>query len=65
MKLGGLLSPDMSNIRHTKQTLPPALAGFPGQAEIKYFVKATVVRPKFYQENIRAVSTKTLHWLRL
>lgn len=24
-------------------------------AEIKYFVKATVVRPQFYKENLRAV----------
>lgn len=56
MKLGPFLGPDITNVRHVKQTLPPALGGFPGEAEIKYFVKATVVRPKFYQENMRQVS---------
>ncbi|RMZ89466.1 hypothetical protein DV736_g3305, partial [Chaetothyriales sp. CBS 134916] len=39
--------------RHVKKTLPPSLAGFPGLADIKYYVKVTVVRPKFYQENLR------------
>lgn len=43
-----------SNVQHVKRTLPPSLSGFPGEAEIKYYVKATVVRPKFYQENIRS-----------
>lgn len=38
---------------HAKLPLPPSMGGLPGEAEIKYFVKATVVRPKFYQENIR------------
>lgn len=42
------------NVKHVKKTLPPSLSGFPGEAEIKYYVKATVVRPKFYQENIRS-----------
>ena len=41
--------------RHVKKTLPPSLSGFPGEADIKYFVKATVIRPQFYKENIRAV----------
>ncbi|EXJ83616.1 hypothetical protein A1O1_07239 [Capronia coronata CBS 617.96] len=41
--------------RHVKRTLPPSLSGFPGEAEIKYYIKATVVRPKFFQENIRSV----------
>ena len=40
---------------HVKKTLPPSLTGFPGQAEIKYYVKATVVRPQFYKENYRDV----------
>jgi hypothetical protein len=39
--------------QHVKKTLPPTLTGFPGEAEIKYYVKATVVKPKFYQENLR------------
>ena len=56
MKLGQLnvpIGPDLN--RHIKKTLPPTLSGFPGEAEIKYYVKATVVRPKFYQENFRYV----------
>ncbi|KIV82525.1 hypothetical protein PV11_04628 [Exophiala sideris] len=41
---------------HVKKSLPPSLSGFPGLAEIKYYVKATVVRPKFFQGNMRSVS---------
>jgi hypothetical protein len=41
--------------RHVRKTLPPSLSGFPGEADIKYFVKATVIRPQFYKENIRSV----------
>ena len=41
--------------RHVRKTLPPSLTGFPGEAEIKYFVKVTVVRPQFYKENYRTV----------
>lgn len=40
---------------HVKKTLPPSLNGLPGEAEIRYFVKATVQRPAFYKENFRAV----------
>lgn len=40
---------------HVKKTLPPTLASSPGEAEIKYFLKATIIRPQFYKENIRAV----------
>lgn len=43
--------------RHVKKTLPPSLSGFPGMAEIEYFIKATVIRPQFYKENIRSVSS--------
>lgn len=43
--------------RHVKTTLPPSLNGFPGVAEIKYYVKVTVVRPKLWKENRRAVRT--------
>ncbi|EZG08581.1 hypothetical protein H106_02250 [Trichophyton rubrum CBS 735.88] len=39
--------------QHIRRTLPPSLTGFPGEAEIKYYVKATVVRPQFYKENYR------------
>lgn len=42
--------------RHVKKTLPPSLSGFPGMADIKYYLKATIIRPQFYKENIRVVS---------
>ncbi|KKK26830.1 hypothetical protein ARAM_003393 [Aspergillus rambellii] len=45
--------------RHVKKTLPPSLSGFPGEAEIKYYVKATVIRPQFYKENLRAINNLT------
>jgi hypothetical protein len=45
--------------RHVKKTLPPSLSGFPGMADIKYYVKATVVRPQFYKENIRTVRARS------
>lgn len=49
--------------RHVKKTLPPSLASFPGEADIKYFVKATIIRPQFYKENIRAVCwTASIGW---
>ncbi|KAI9709783.1 MAG: hypothetical protein M1820_003186 [Bogoriella megaspora] len=40
--------------RHVKKTLPPNLTGFPGMADIRYFVKVTVNRPQFFQQNPRA-----------
>ena len=40
--------------RHVKKTLPPSLTGFPGKAEIRYFVKVTVQRPGIFRENRRA-----------
>lgn len=43
--------------RHVKKTLPPSLSGFPGEADIKYYLKATIIRPQFYKENIRAVGS--------
>lgn len=39
--------------RHVHKTLPPTLSGFPGEAEIRYFVKATVGRHSFFKENPR------------
>lgn len=51
--MGFALTQDVQ-VKHVKRTLPPSLSGFPGEAEIKYYVKATVVRPKFYQENLRS-----------
>ncbi|KAF1935832.1 arrestin [Clathrospora elynae] len=44
---------------HIKATLPPSLAGFPGEAEIRYFVKVTVNRPQFFKENPRAMANFT------
>lgn len=41
--------------RHVRKALPPSLTGFPGEAEIRYYVKATVGRPQFYKENYRGV----------
>ncbi|KAI9825674.1 MAG: hypothetical protein M1832_001018 [Thelocarpon impressellum] len=42
--------------KHVKKTLPPSLTGFPGEADIRYYVKVTVHRPQFYKENRRAFS---------
>lgn len=39
--------------KHVKKTLPPTMSGFPGEAEIRYFVKATVSRHGFWKENPR------------
>ncbi|KAF9691888.1 hypothetical protein EKO04_010130 [Ascochyta lentis] len=46
--------------QHVKSTLPPSLTGFPGEAEIRYFVKVTVSRPSLFKENPRAVANFTL-----
>jgi len=53
LKIGQLNVQFGQEPQHAKMPLPPSLGGYPGEAEIKYFVKATVVRPKFYQENLR------------
>ncbi|KZF24247.1 hypothetical protein L228DRAFT_92352 [Xylona heveae TC161] len=52
LRLDMISDPNM----HVKRTLPPSLSGFPGEAEIKYYVKVTVVRPQFYKENFRDFS---------
>lgn len=49
--LGGLAQ--MQYI-HVKRTLPPSLTGFPGEAEIRYYVKVTVQRPSLFKENRRS-----------
>jgi len=49
--LGGLTQ---LQYRHVKKTLPPSLTGFPGEAEIRYFVKVTVQRPSLFKENRRS-----------
>jgi hypothetical protein len=38
---------------HIKATLPPSLTSFPGEAEIRYFVKATVQRSSRFKGNRR------------
>lgn len=45
--------------QHVKTTLPPSMSGFPGEAEIRYFVKVTVNRPEFYKENPRDMANFT------
>ena len=49
--LGGL---QQLQYRHVKRTLPPSLTGFPGEAEIRYYVKVTVNRPSLFKENRRS-----------
>ncbi|OBT89559.1 hypothetical protein VE02_01752 [Pseudogymnoascus sp. 03VT05] len=39
--------------QHIRKPLPPSLGGFPGEAEIRYFVKVTVQRPSIWKENRR------------
>ncbi|KAL5378098.1 hypothetical protein DPSP01_009382 [Paraphaeosphaeria sporulosa] len=46
--------------QHMKGTLPPSLSGFPGEAEIRYYVKVTVNLPSFFKENPRATANFTL-----
>lgn len=46
--------------QHLKGTLPPSLRGFPGEAEIRYYVKVTVNLPSFFKENPRATANFTL-----
>lgn len=46
-------------LHHIKATLPPSLTGFPGEAEIRYFVKVTVNRPSFFKENPRSIANFT------
>ncbi|KAF2638482.1 hypothetical protein P280DRAFT_551582 [Massarina eburnea CBS 473.64] len=49
-----------SPTQHVKTTLPPSISGFPGEAEIRYFVKVTVNRPQFFKENPRAMAHFTM-----
>lgn len=53
---GGGLEISKAPRQHVKKTLPPTLSGFPGEAEIRYFVKATVTRAYIWKENPRAYS---------
>merc|ERR1711939_497487 len=56
MGLGGfgLSGLQQMQYRHVKRTLPPSLTGFPGEAEIRYYVKVTVQRPSLFKENRRS-----------
>ncbi|KAL2192106.1 hypothetical protein L209DRAFT_676392 [Thermothelomyces heterothallicus CBS 203.75] len=38
---------------HVTKTLPPSFIGFPGEAEIRYYLKVTVQRPGIFKENWR------------
>jgi hypothetical protein len=38
---------------HVTKTLPPSFTGFPGEAEIRYYVKVTIQRPGIFKENWR------------
>ncbi|RDI79289.1 hypothetical protein Vi05172_g10696 [Venturia inaequalis] len=44
--------------QHVKTTLPPSIY-FPGEAEIRYFLKTTVNRPSLLKENPRAFANLT------
>lgn len=46
--------PQQLQYRHVQKTLPPSLSGFPGEAEIRYYVKVTVQRPGIFKENRRS-----------
>ena len=49
----GLAGLQQLQYRHVKRTLPPSLTGFPGEAEIRYYIKVTVQRPSLFKENRR------------
>jgi hypothetical protein len=54
--LGGIRVMDGSKqlfLQHVTKTLPPSLTGFPGEAEVRYYVKVTIQRPGFLKENWR------------
>ncbi|RDL38955.1 Uncharacterized protein BP5553_03295 [Venustampulla echinocandica] len=50
----GLSGFQQMQYRHVRKTLPPSLTGFPGEAEIRYYVKVTVQRPGIFKENRRS-----------
>lgn len=51
---GGFGAFQQMQYRHVKRTLPPSLTGFPGEAEIRYYIKVTVQRPSIFKENRRS-----------
>jgi hypothetical protein len=56
---GGVSISQDDGLRHVKKTLPPSLSGFPGEAEIRYYVKVTVGRASLWKENYRSVSIES------
>lgn len=57
LKFGGVALAYVGDTNnHIKSALPPTLTGFPGEAEIRYYVKATVKRPQIWRADIRCVS---------
>lgn len=40
--------------RHVKRVLPPSLAGFGNEAEVRYYIKVTVQRPSKFKGNRRS-----------
>ncbi|KAK4104477.1 hypothetical protein N658DRAFT_179116 [Parathielavia hyrcaniae] len=58
---GGIFGPGFRVMDGTKQlmyahvtkTLPPSFTGFPGEAEIRYYLKVTIQRPGIFKENWR------------
>ncbi|RFN45038.1 hypothetical protein FIE12Z_10728 [Fusarium flagelliforme] len=54
--IGGVRVMDGSKqlyLRHVTRTLPPSLTGYPGEAEIRYYIKVTIQRPGLLKENWR------------
>jgi hypothetical protein len=51
----GLVEVEQLKYSHVKRILPPSLPGFPGKAEIEYFIKATVERPSRFKGNMRSI----------
>jgi hypothetical protein len=56
--MGGFTMSGLQHLtyRHVKKTLPPSLTGFPGEAEIRYYIKVTVQRPGLFKENRRSAA---------
>lgn len=54
--IGGVRVMDGSKqlyLNHITKTLPPSLTAFPGECEIRYYIKVTVSRPGLLKENWR------------
>lgn len=54
--IGGVRVMDGSKqlfLKHVTKTLPPSLTAFPGECEIRYYIKVTISRPGLLKENWR------------